>query len=433
MSILVLVPFHALFTTWLGVEFGYIDVFRIWKEILITMVAVLAAVVLVRRQHTRAFFRDRIIYLILAYALLHVLLGGWAFARGQVSAEALLFALVVNLRLFAFFALAWFVGLLVPRLRALRYKLLLVPAVIVIGFGLLQLLVLPHDFLTHFGYGPDTITAVYTVDNKLEYQRLQSTLRGPNPLGAYLMVILAAVTALWLARDTYLSKAKLSLTAVTGAIVLIFTYSRSAWLGTIAALALLVFWSLKNAQAKRALLAGGVVLLVFAAGVVWLMRDNDVLQNALFHTDEHSSSAASSNAERAENVSRGVREVVAEPLGRGPGTAGPASFRNTAQPARLAENYFLQLGQEVGVVGLGLFVAISILVAQRLWQLRHDTIARMLVASLAGITLVNILSHAWTDDTLAMLWWGLAGITLATLKTKTQGDILKAKRQHTKT
>jgi hypothetical protein len=45
---------------------------------------------------------------------------------------------------------------------------------------------------------------------------------------------------------------------------------------------------------------------------------------------------------------------------------------------------------------------------------------QILLASLAGITFVNLLSHAWTDDTLAYLWWGLAGIALAPIITSRQ-------------
>jgi hypothetical protein len=37
-----------------------------------------------------------------------------------------------------------------------------------------------------------------------------------------------------------------------------------------------------------------------------------------------------------------------------------------------------------------------------------------LLASLIGISFVNLLSHAWADDTLAYLWWGLAGIAIGT-------------------
>ena len=60
-----------------------------------------------------------------------------------------------------------------------------------------------------------------------------------------------------------------------------------------------------------------------------------------------------------------------------------------------------------------LFVAICVLVGRELWRHRSEQLAKILLASLVGITFVNLLSHAWTDDTLSYLWWGLAGICLA--------------------
>ncbi|HEU4984309.1 MAG TPA: hypothetical protein VFT58_01605, partial [Nitrososphaera sp.] len=69
--------------------------------------------------------------------------------------------------------------------------------------------------------------------------------------------------------------------------------------------------------------------------------------------------------------------------------------------------------QEVGVVGLLLFIAINVQAAALLWLRRNNVLARILLASLVGITLVNFLSHAWTDETTSLLWWGLAGLALA--------------------
>jgi hypothetical protein len=74
----------------------------------------------------------------------------------------------------------------------------------------------------------------------------------------------------------------------------------------------------------------------------------------------------------------------------------------------IAENYYLQVGQEVGWLGLGLFVVILGTIAWRLWYQKTELLAVLLLASLAGISLVNFLNHAWTDDTLSLLWWGAA-------------------------
>src|SRR5690606_33215686 len=122
-------------------------------------------------------------------------------------------------------------------------RLLLWPAMAVIAFGLLQMFVLPHDFLKHAGYGPDTIQPFIAIDNKVEYVRVQSTLRGPNPLGAYLVIVVTALTALYITRRS--RYAKFAAALVAGILVLYGSHSRSAWIGTIAAIGVLI-WGLIN-------------------------------------------------------------------------------------------------------------------------------------------------------------------------------------------
>ncbi|MGH8466822.1 MAG: O-antigen ligase family protein, partial [Pseudomonas sp.] len=154
------------------------------------------------------------------------------------------------------------------------------------------------------------------------------------------------------------------------------------------------------------------VAAVLAFGLLAVFRDNDRVENIIFHTDENSLSATSSNEQRASAIQDGLADLANEPFGRGPGTAGPASAHNS-QPARIAENYYLQIGQETGWLGLGLFVAIVWMVGRRLWHRRSDPLARALFVSLIGLSFISLVQHAWTDDTLAILWWGLAGVAMA--------------------
>jgi hypothetical protein len=77
-----------------------------------------------------------------------------------------------------------------------------------------------------------------------------------------------------------------------------------------------------------------------------------------------------------------------------------------------------------------LFIAINYLVACELWYRRNSLLARVLLASFVGITFVNLLSHAWADDTLAYLWWGLAGLAIAPIiadRQKAHGKSYKTK------
>ena len=416
--ILVLVPFHATLTVWLAALGVNYTAVRLWKEVLLAVLFAGAVTLLVRNAGLRKGLGDndairRASLLIGAYVLLHVLAGGVALLREEVNLLALGYAFISNLRFLAFFLVTVMVGTYYASwLRQNWRRLLLWPAAVVVGFGLLQMFVLPYDFLQHFGYEPDTIQPYIAIDNKVEYTRAQSTLRGPNPLGAYLVVIVTALAALFVVRRKKYARIAALLTA--SILVLYGSYSRSAWIGAITALGVLAWGLTTSAKLRKYVLVAGAAALVLFAGSLYVLRDNDTVQNVVFHTNEQSRSAESSNEQRAGALVGGIEDVVREPLGRGPGTAGPASVHND-KPSRISENYFIQIGQEVGVIGLAIFVGICAVVGWALWQQERANLpALVLCASLVGLTVVNLVSHAWADDTLAYIWWGLAGATIAT-------------------
>lgn len=407
LGVICLLPLHAFFTTWLGSSFGHLDLWRIWKELIIVGSVPLVLWLVWQR---KIVIRDPLlVWLIAAYMALTVGLGLVALAVDRVSTDALIYGLLANLRFVGFFLLVAVITVQTDVLKRHIGSIVLWGGLAVVVFGILQITVLPYDFLRHFGYGPDTIPAYHTIDSKVDYQRIQSTLRGPNPLGAYLVIIGTLILAYWRARLP-----KMSWQFMTYGIgvlaVLLFSYSRSAYIGLFCSV-LIVLITTARPRHRRYMAIGFGVLLALFVGLFFVLRNNDAIQNALLHTDENSHSAQSSNMVRSAAIKNGLRDVAYEPLGRGPGTAGPASTRNT-YPARIAENYYIQIAQEVGWPGLALFVASNIYVGWLLWVRRKDTLALVLFASLIGLTIVNLVSHAWADDVLGLLWWGLAGVAL---------------------
>jgi hypothetical protein len=165
--------------------------------------------------------------------------------------------------------------------------------------------------------------------------------------------------------------------------------------------------------ARRQVLAGLAAVIVACGIATAALWHNTTFQDAVFHTDEKSTVATSSNQGHASALRSGVTDMLKDPFGRGPGSAGPASVYNN-HPARIAENYFVQIGQETGWAGFLLFIAINLVVARALWRRRDQTLALGLFAALIGLSFVNLPSHAWTDDTLSYLWWGLAGLAVTT-------------------
>jgi hypothetical protein len=199
MLILLLMPFHALITIWGASIVGHYTALRLWKEVLL-LFCVIGTLFLVLtdhkiRSHT---LTRRLVWLILIYAVGTFSLGLIAYYRHDVSAKALGYGLIVNLRFLVFFLVTWAATLRMARLRVHWQWVALWPATIVIVIGLLQAFVLPKAFLSHFGYGADTIPPYETINHNEHFVRILSTLRGANPLGAYLLIPISLLTIICL-------------------------------------------------------------------------------------------------------------------------------------------------------------------------------------------------------------------------------------------
>lgn len=424
LGIFVLLPFHAFFTTWLGSNFGHIDVFRLWKELLIVLIAFGVAVLLARDKKLQNQIKSNfLIKIIVVYCVFTLLRSAYGYASGGVNLEAAASALVLNLRYLVFFCLVWVVAAKSEVLSRLWLVSVIGPATVVVIFGLLQQFVLDKSFLAHFGYGQNTILPYQAVDLKPDYARAQSTLRGPNPLGAYLVLLISVFTA-----GLYSDKKRrlmYGLLWIFACILLFYSFSRSAWIGLVVSQVVLTLLLVKRAKSRRAILLAIAAVIAAVGLLVLYNRDNNFVQNTVFHTDETSQSTESSNAARTNALLTNIQDAIKHPMGGGPGSAGPASFRND-QPAKISENYFVQIAQEVGLIGLLLYTIITLVVLRELWLRRADTLSAILLASFAGITAINMVSHAWTDDTLSLLWWGLAAVALASIPTASKNAILKA-------
>jgi hypothetical protein len=379
-AIIVLLPFHAFLTVWLSSIFGHYTALRLWKEVLLFGLIAGAKYTLIRnRELRRTFLNSRLNQLILAYAALTLVWGLIAFELHKVTAKALGFGLLVNLRFLAFFLVVWVFAQKVPKAYANWQKWLVWPLGLVLLFGLLQYFVLPFDFLRHFGYGEQTIFPYETINHNVDHLRAFSTLRGANPLGAYLLLVLSVLTIAWRKQ----LKSWRGLLVAAGVIVLFLTFSRSAWIGVLLSAGTLSWCSVTSEKLRRWAVYGIAGSLIVLGGLGLALRNNTTLQDLVFHTNDKSTIKESSNDGHASALRSGLKDIVHQPLGEGVGSAGPASVYTPK--ARIAENYFIQVGQETGWIGLILFLAINLYLALALWARRQDPLALGLFASLIGL------------------------------------------------
>jgi|GEM_PF-54026 hypothetical protein len=405
--VLVAVPFYALLTVWAASFVGHYTAIRLWPEYILAPLALWTVIVLARDKKIRSsIFSTRLARLIIAYLVLNILVGVVALLQGNVNPKALFYGLLLNTRPLIWLGVVWVATIKTFWLWSHWQRIILLPLAIVAVFAVLQFFVLPSDFLAHFGYKAGaTIAPAQTINQDTLTIRAQAFLRGPNQLGAYLVVGLGVLLV-----TTMHYWRKLILLVIT-ALALIVSFSRSAWLGLVGVLAGLVVSMVHGRNTKRIIiimLAG----LTLSGGAVYVFRNNDGLQNALFHVNEHSTASVTSNEGHVSATNGALHEIANEPFGRGSGTAGPASDYNTENPPRNSESYFLNIGQELGWLGVILFLGI---LYDLLVSLRNNksTLGQAVLYGLYGLILVNIFSYAWIDPTLSYIWWGLAGLVVA--------------------
>ena len=411
-TILALLPVHAFFSTWGGTVIGPLLVWKSWKEILIALLIPLVAWLCVRRPDIRkAMWESWLNRAIVAYVLITIIMA----IASSASLNAVIAGLLLNLRFLAMFVLAEIIVVANPPWLE-KFKATLTPWLIGIGvilsvIAVLQVTVIPKDFLSNFGYDKDATIAPYLlVDQDPNALRAFATMRGPNTLAAYLLLPLAlAVLVWWQNRKAWwvLGSAGLMMVALA------LTGSRSGWLGAAATLATLAYVTLPRATLLRWLKFGIVPLIAVAGIVLWLAVSVPAVRLAIFHSGGNNQAEAlteGSSDQHWQAALTGLQAIASHPLGQGVGSAGPASFYNESGSS-VPEDYYIQIGQEVGVAGLVMFVLISVMVARRLWH-RQD-MPHALLASFIGIAVINVFLHGWADDPTAMTWWGIAGLFVA--------------------
>ncbi|MGH7196887.1 MAG: O-antigen ligase family protein [Candidatus Saccharimonadales bacterium] len=409
-SILLLLPLHAFLSTWGGTAVGPLLAWKSWKEILLLGLGIIAGIYCIARPDVLKTLWDRWINrVVLFYAIFIVVYA----LTSNASSEAAVAGLLMNLRFLAMFLLAQLIvasnDSWVQKLKTWGSPWLLTTAIVISVLAILQVSVLPNDFLAKFGYDSlKTIPPYLLVDDNPDTPRAFATLRGPNELGSYLILVLTLAAALVVKqRRNLLAGAALGL----GFVALFLSHSRSAWLGTTVALSVLAVLSFRKEQLVKLVKWGSIPAIVVGAMLLWLTTTVPSVRLAIFHSSPGDPSLLEgSSAQHWHSTAAGAVDALQHPFGQGVGVAGPASYYNTNDSPKIAENYFVQIAQEIGIAGLGLFIAINVALAVALWRQPQELWPRLLIASFAGLTFINMFLHTWVDDPTAMTWWAVVGL-----------------------
>lgn len=231
--------------------------------------------------------------------------------------------------------------------------------------------------------------------------QLRSLTTGPNPLGT-LMTVMAAVIVLQV-RNKWWRYGLLAVTGLTSGL----TYARSAWLGS-ALLGAGVFF--QNLKKKKAVIWPIVLALFMILGTaIGAVRYQTAVSDIFFHgksTEQHGEAAAQAIQSSSDHSAPTL-------IGYGIGTSGPAvldtPFANDKKYPKITESWYLQLVQEIGIIGLGLFCWLYFEVLMALFK-KSQFIVGWLAA---GLALNALFLHVWsTDVNVNVFFWTLAGLSL---------------------
>lgn len=446
LALLALLPLHALAVTVLtriiaGPGHAPLSSLAFWKEALALVLLVIALAEWVRAKGYKAIRFDILDWLIASLCLVAV---GVTLLRGIPSTAA--FALALK---YDFFPLAlFFVLRRAPWSGAFKTKamgvLLLVGAIVSL-YGILTFF-LPIGFFTWLGYSdmhslflPDGPLAPFQLIGGSALHRIQSAMSGPNQLGIWLLLPLS-VSGL----AVYCKRSALNVAFFVLILAALFlTFSRSAWIGAFV-LTVTGFLAQQSRWVRRKAVSWGLPALLLATVLFAAVFPSVILRSA-------------STRGHLDKPVAGIMEMIGHPLGKGLGTAGPATnrtsdacvelekgsdaswaqahpdlcvfvggeqvqpplrpeLRSAGQPAGgtcdcpfVTENWYLQIGVELGVIGFALFLAFVFFLLRALRR-NADSLAPFL--GMLGICICALFLHAFEDSAVAYTAFLLAAFFL---------------------
>lgn len=199
-----------------------------------------------------------------------------------------------------------------------------------------------------------------------------------------------------------------ALVLIGGALIL--TLTRSAVLGALVVSFLALRLVMKRGSAQRTrvalILVAGALLAVPAAWATGLAART---VHGVLGQEE-------SAVEHVEAFFRGVQVVAERPLGQGLGTSAGTGQRFPTPNVVVPENNYLQVGNELGLVTMLVFIALTVAFVRHLRRAAHqhdDPAAAALSGAAVALALGAFFLHVWNDFSVAWTLWGLGGAVLS--------------------
>lgn len=419
----VILPFNVFAIVWANHLVGHL---YIWSAVvyLIVVILTICSLVLISKnnQLITALYRPTYNKLAISFILLATI---YLFAQRFAMTAIVGYAL--NTGFIYIFLVSQVAGYHQPKIIDRLVKIVLIVGLILSVVAILQIFVLPHDVLIYFGYDKPGVNtsgvppASHVVAAGSELYRAQATMRGPNVFGAFLLL------PIFIACYEYIKSRNKKYLAVTGVMsfALVLTYARSALIGIAVALVVFVLFDKRTQQKlhkllikkKRLVTSLGLLAVLVAIITIPLVWSSHSFQTLVLHHNKNVAQVQSTEAHGQLSL-KALRQVIEEPLGLGLGQAGPSSALESPEKANIAEDNYLQIGQELGWIGLFLFVGLIISIIKQLWIGRRRPYVSPILLAFIAVAVTNLMLHIWTDEVVSMTLWASTGVVLVQPLTK---------------
>lgn len=391
--LIVLLPFHAISMNLIKFQMNFnFTYLNIWKEIIILILGILFILKLFINKFKIKL--DLVDYFIFGYIFWGILSGIF------ITKDIMMFSYGFKYD-FDFLILFFLVKNISFTKKEINniINLSLSMFIGIIIFGILQLLILPWDFLKFFGYneivsswkpfGP--LPIYHTLSEIIHFPRLQSTLSGPNQLASYILVFIYMIYKKLVIN--YKNKIKWGkifyfIILILAFIALILTFSRSAYIALFICGLILFFKNWKII--KKYMLYITIPIFIF---LILIFINLNTITNILIKP--------SSTQGHFERSMDGIIYSLKQPLGHGIGRAGPAStYTDDVQKIGwIPESWYLQISLELGILGLLLFLIIMYLILYHSFQ-KNIYISLSLLSILIMCVFLHSLEESATSLTL---------------------------------
>ncbi|MBA2283578.1 MAG: O-antigen ligase family protein [Actinomycetota bacterium] len=439
-SLLVLVPFHQLVMAGLyrvGVPAELVRALAQWKELIIAGLLVTGIRIAVRERH-RLDWLDRLALAYVALGTVYLIMPGF-FIGSAVGSTADSTTRLLGWRTDVMYVALFLACRHIRFERAATARLtraFVVTAIVVAAIGYLEFFAsstwnsFVMETLQFWRYKLEVLQLSPIGDRYFFDIRVYTSVAGRDVLRpgsvllqywalAFYSVIAAAVFAGRIARGVAERWEYLGL-ALAGGIVLL-TETRSAVFGLgVVLVVTLLRRSDRSARARGARVRFSLVVAGIAVVAVPLAIGIGLVSRFSGEDDY------SSNDSHRNSFENSVDIIVEQPFGRGLATAAGAGQRSSVEGVNVTESQYLQIGTQLGVLGLGLWigaVAAGVVVmgaAVRRAPPGTDTaLVTAMRTALIGLAAGGLFLQVFIDFSLSWAVWGLGGAALGAIDAAT--------------